>query len=104
MPYHRSPARFLAPLAILAALFAVFVTVRSTSDAGGDDPTVTQEPTRTAPREGGERRPTRYTVRSGDVLSTIAAEADVPLERLLELNPELDPQELRTGQRIKLRP
>jgi hypothetical protein len=28
---------------------------------------------------------------------------DVPVDRLLELNPDVDPQSLRAGQRLRLR-
>lgn len=44
-----------------------------------------------------------YTVRSGDVLSAIAEKTGVPLDRLLDLNADLDPQVLRAGQKIRLR-
>ena len=33
----------------------------------------------------------------------IAQETEVPIERLIVLNPSVDPQALVTGQRIKLR-
>ena len=102
MPYHRSPARYLAPIAILVALFAVYTTVVSTAEDTVDAPTVTQEATRTTKEPSKPR--TRYTVKSGDVLSAIAAENDVTIDRILELNPELDPQSLRAGQKLKLRP
>lgn len=104
MPHHRSPARFLAPIALLVALFAVYTTVNSTSEDAVDAPTVTQEATRTTEEKKPSKPRTRYTVKSGDVLSAIAADNDVSVDRLLELNPELDPQSLRTGQRLKLRP
>ncbi len=102
MPYHRSPARFLAPIAILVALFAVYTTVVSTAEDTADAPTVTREATRTTKEPSKPR--TRYTVKAGDVLSAIAAENDVTIDRILELNPELDPQSLRAGQKLKLRP
>jgi LysM repeat protein len=42
-------------------------------------------------------------VRSGDTLGGIAEKVDVPVDRILELNPKVDPQSLRAGQRLKLR-
>jgi LysM repeat protein len=42
-------------------------------------------------------------VKLNDTLGLIAEKTDVPVERLQELNPELDPQNLIVGQRIKLR-
>jgi len=42
-------------------------------------------------------------VRRGQTLSSISARTGIPIERLEELNPQLDPQMLRAGQRLKLR-
>jgi LysM repeat protein len=42
-------------------------------------------------------------VRAGDNLALIAERTGVPLETLRELNPDLDPQALVTGQRVRLR-
>jgi LysM repeat protein len=102
---HRSPARFLAPLALVAVIFALFMIVQSSqtgSDetespnrANGAQPTATAEPQRRGPR--------RYRVREGDTPSSIAEKTGVPLEDILRLNPDLDPQTLRPGQRIRLR-
>jgi hypothetical protein len=105
----RSPARLLAPLALLLVAGAcVAVVAASTSSDGDDDggrPT-----TRTAERDrrenqGDRRRRQRatYTVKLNDTLGLISEKTGVPVERLQELNPELDPQSLVVGQRIKLR-
>jgi LysM repeat protein len=104
----RSPARLLAPVALLAAIGAVaYVVSNSTSnDDGGDNSANrTVEP---RPRENGrgqQRRPQRtfYRVRLNDTLGLIAEQTGVPVERLEALNPELDPQNLIVGQRIRLR-
>jgi LysM repeat protein len=42
-------------------------------------------------------------VKTGDTPSGIAEKVDVPLDTILELNPDLDPQTLTPGTRIKLR-
>ena len=39
----------------------------------------------------------------GDTLGGISEKTGVPVEQLLELNPNLDPQALVSGQKIKLR-
>jgi LysM domain len=104
----RSPARLLAPVALLVAVVAVaYVVSNSTgSDDGGDDnANRTVEP---RPRQDGRqqrRRPQRtfYRVRLNDTLGLIAEQTGVPVERLEALNPELDPQNLIVGQRIRLR-
>jgi LysM repeat protein len=106
---HRSPARWLAPLALFASVVAVAGVLgqgmrpdeRSTvapassakarTIAGGDG-------------SGASGRPRRYTVRPGDTLTGIAARTGVPLGRLQQLNPKLDSDSLQTGQRIKLSP
>jgi len=109
-----NPARLLAPLALVAAALSIYLVVRSEL-SGGAGPastrpaaTTTTERTSTTSRSGGSgrsssRRPRTYTVRAGDVLSSIAERTGVPLSRLEELNPDVDPQALRTGQKLKLR-
>lgn len=109
----RSPARYLAPLAIVAFLIALTVVVSSAGDDGGGDaspagsataePTTSPEPS--SERSGNRRRSTRrtYTVRPGDTPSAIAERTGVPLEQLEALNPDIDPQQLSPGQRLRLR-
>jgi LysM repeat protein len=98
----------LAPLALAVVAIAFFAVIL-TSGSGGDDGGGAEQ---TGRREAGqrdrtttERRPRRavYTVKVGDTLGSIAETTGVPVERLLELNPELDPQALVSGQKIKLR-
>jgi LysM repeat protein len=48
-------------------------------------------------------RGTFYTVKTGDTLAGIAETVGIPVERLQELNPDLDPQALVSGQKIRLR-
>lgn len=105
---HRSPARYLAPLALALAFFAVLMVLSSGDDQGSGTtvdtrPAATPTTTAKAKAPRPRKRPTTYTVRSGDVLSAIAEKTGVPLERLLELNEDLDPQMLRAGQKLTLR-
>jgi LysM repeat protein len=108
---HRSPARFLAPLALVAVGIALFMVVTSPStepETTAPNRATETQPTGTPDGDGdGERRerkgPRRYTVEPGDTPSSIAEETGVPLEEILRLNPDLDPQTLSPGQRIKLR-
>ena len=106
---HRSPARFLAPLALVAVGIALFMVVTSPStepETTAPNRATETRPTGT-PDGNGERRerkgPRRYTVKPGDTPSSIAEETGVPLEEILRLNPDLDPQTLSPGERIKLR-
>jgi LysM repeat protein len=44
------------------------------------------------------------TVRKGDTATAIAHRAKLSLVRLLELNPDVDPRALHTGQKLKISP
>ena len=44
-----------------------------------------------------------YTIRPGDTFYIISRETGIPLRRLLEINPDVDPDRLQVGQRICLR-
>ena len=106
----RSPARFLAPLALLAfALALVLVVTRSSTDGGSSATPANsgEEQPAATPGAGtggsGRRGPRFYRVRAGDTPSAIAERTGVPLGRIQELNPNLDPQTLAPGQRIRLR-
>jgi hypothetical protein len=109
----RSPARFLAPLALVAFVVALYVVV---SESQTPEQTVapnqaTEAQPQASPEGDGERREGRrerrqrrtYVVEPGDTPSAIAEETGVPLEEILRLNPDLDPQTLSPGQRLRLR-
>lgn len=109
----RSPFRLLAPLALLAVAAAiVFVVISSAStsngsaertaterEAGGTNTAQEERDAPSQPRPRGKN----YTVKTGDTLGLIAERTGVPVDRLLELNPDLDPQALVAGQKITLR-
>ena len=107
----RSPARFLAPLALVAFALALFVVVSSTTkdDGGspGGDAGQPAQSTSTPGAEGDGERPRKrrrtYTVKAGDTPSGIAEKVGIDLDELLALNPDLDPQTLAPGTKIKLR-
>jgi len=105
----RSPARFIAPLALVAVAVALFMVVSSSlNDSGGSnalDQTSGNRPAASPTPEGKQERkgPRRYRVKAGDTPTSIADKTGVPLEEILRLNPDLDPQTLAPGQRIKLR-
>ena len=110
----RSPARLLAPIALIAFMLAFFAVVvgsdvEEDSDGSGGgsrqeqrannqgDDAVTTTDTGPLPTQ------TFYTVKTGDTLAGISASVGVPIERLQELNPDLDPQALVSGQKIRLK-
>lgn len=102
MAPRRSPARLLAPLALVAALGAVALVVSEGGSGRGERSTASGAGT-ARQRAARPRRPRFYVVRPGDSLSLIAERTGVSVGRIQELNPDVDPQALRTGQRIRLR-
>src|SRR4051794_23515042 len=122
---NRSPARWLAPSALVAAAITLVVVLSTslTSDSSTDAPAPTLTAATTAHRRApapkatpverttGPTGPTgvttgqgTYTVQSGDILTTVAAKTGVPVERLRELNPGLDANNMTVGQVIRLQP
>jgi len=103
MAPRRSPARLLAPLALVAALGAVVLVVAAGSSTGGGSETARGG---AAPdhKSARYRRSRFYLVRPGDILSSIAQRTGMSVERIQELNPTVDPQALRAGQRLRLQP
>lgn len=108
-------ARFAAPVAFFLAAIVLVLIVQS---AIGSDNTETDGATNQAiapappaqtvakPAAAGQQGPKRrrfYRVRAGDTLETIAARFDTDVERLIVLNPGIDPLQLTVRQRIRLR-
>jgi LysM repeat protein len=103
-------ARVLAPAAlVLCALLFLFVIATSgggNGDEQKDDSANTQtqsERTTTQKRKPKRASGSTYTVKTGDTLGSISEETGVNVEELQELNPELDPQALVSGQKLKIR-
>lgn len=110
---HR-PSRWLAPLALLAAMAAVWLVVsaytgESEGDKGSSD--ASQQERREAGDDSGRSSTERtsatpkrktYKVRPGDTLALISERTGVTVEELMELNPKVDPNSLTVGQIIKL--
>src|SRR3954447_18697067 len=94
----RSPARFLAPIALIAVAFALYSVVKdSNAPAGGNSSGASATPTATATKKKSSKKSTakkRKTVivKSGDTPSGIADKAGISLEQLEQLNPKMDPQ------------
>src|SRR4051794_22116476 len=97
----RSPARFLAPLALLGFVLALFLVVSHPSSdggSGGNGATAPQDPATATPASNGgksssgKRGKRFYTIKAGDTPSAIAQKTGVPLSQIEQLNPDLDPQ------------
>ena len=114
--WRRYAARFAAPAVFLAAVTAAVLLVRSAVRDDDTRPTVrtgttaaatTTRATRTRPpattRRTTTAQPGRFhTIESGDTLGSVALEYDTTVQRLLELNPGIDPGALRIGERIRV--
>ncbi|MGI8633401.1 MAG: LysM peptidoglycan-binding domain-containing protein [Solirubrobacterales bacterium] len=112
MPDSANVSRYLAPAALLGAVVAVLVVVGSSlggSDGGGSAETDAQattterEKTSTSTSRTSTTPNETYVVKPGDSFEQISQKTGIPTDDLLERNPDLDPQALISGQRIKLR-
>jgi LysM repeat protein len=114
MTRRRNPARWLAPLALVACAVAVYSLVNDTFRS--DEPSrpatspaatgrsAADGATRNASDKRKSPRKRTYRVKPGDTLSGIAAKTGVSLQQIQRLNPKLDSQSLQTGEKIKLLP
>lgn len=96
----------LAPLALVVALVAVVVVVQASKPGGSDrsgTPAATQRTT-TQQRPSARARPRFYVVKAGDTLTGVAERTGVALVEIQRLNPDVDPNALQTGQRLRLGP
>jgi LysM repeat protein len=102
----RNPARYLAPLAIVAVAAASYVIVHHAVADKHTSTTLSVVQTTTT-----SNRPTHkvsskskfYTVQPNDTLSRIAARTGVSLATLERLNPKVSPDSLHPRQRLRLR-
>ena len=106
----RAAARIAAPVAFLVGVTLAVVLVRAGVSDGPGTTTQVQAATTTRPTTAATTRPTTTqaqpvfaTVEAGDTLDQIALDHDTTVERLLELNPNLDPRELQVGQQVRVR-
>ena len=105
----RSPARYLAPLAVVAVAVALYgVLKHNLADSrSAKTPPAAQPSTQTkqaTQRKSSQKRKRRtYVVKPGDTPSAIAQKTGVPLAEIERLNPDIDPQLLSPGTKVKLR-
>ena len=107
-------ARLLAPAAFLAAATVAVLLIRAGLDSNADsvatNPAATRpartttKPTTTKPTTTRARPPAparrTYEIQAGDTLDQVALDHGTTVERLLQLNPLIDPTSLQVGQRI----
>jgi LysM repeat protein len=107
----RSPARWLAPLALVTCAVAIYAVVdhELLSDDGKGKATSSTTKTGNAKSKSSttkskttKKSKKTYTVKSGDSFSVIAAKEGVEPSALQEANPDVDASELHPGQKLKL--
>ena len=103
----RTPARWLAPLALVTCAVAVYAVVDNTllknDSSGGTTTSQTSTPGKKATTASKKRKHRRiYTVKSGDTLSAISIKTGVSLATIQRLNPKIDADTLHAGQRVRL--
>lgn len=100
--------RILAPVAFLAAATALVIFVQRALDtdpasSGATTPATTvaesTEEANTGATDSGRQF---YRIKAGDTLEAIASRFDTTVERLLELNPGIDPLALTPRDRIRV--
>jgi LysM repeat protein len=111
LPRRAEVARFLAPAAFLLVFTVAVLLVRAGLRDGGEKGTttpltraVTERPPTTARTTTTRAKPAArfYTIQSGDTLDTVAAKFGTTTEKLLALNPGVDPHALTVGQKIRI--
>ena len=113
----RQVLRYGAPAAFLAAVTIAVLLVKA-GLSGGDGSTVGALPT-TAPTTTAATTTTKlvltgtatdttaaegqyYVIKSGDTLGSVAAKYNTTVEKVMALNPGVDPTTLHIGQRIRV--
>lgn len=101
-------ARLLAPLALIVSFVAMLAVIGLSLGGGSASdsdpaPPVDQASTDVETTPERNQLPRFYVIEPGDTLGGISEQTGVPVETIEELNPEVDPQALIAGQRIKLR-
>ena len=105
----RNPARYIAPLALAAAVIATYLIVHhALIDKHSSSSNATVQTTNAILTNHGHSGPTAskakfYVVKPGDSLSEIAAKTGVAVATIEALNPNVNPNALQPSQRLRLR-
>jgi LysM repeat protein len=105
----RSPARYLVPLALAATALSTYLVVEhalhTTTRSAGSNHRVARHR-----RSSGHSThvvtstgPATYVIQSGDTLGAIAQRFGVSVAKIELLNPNLNPNALQVGLRVRLR-
>jgi LysM repeat protein len=95
--------RLLAPIAVAGlAVVVLLVVASSLPDSDSDDKRRGGRGDQQSQQQAKSDEKV-YTVEPGDTLTTISDKTGIGVEKLTELNPDLDPQALISGEQVKLR-
>jgi LysM repeat protein len=105
----RSPARFLAPIALVAFAFALYTVVQKARDDGAGSSSSSNTPAQSTPaksskssKKGKGHVKKFHRVRRGETPSSIALKYHVSVKTLEKLNPKMDPNALNVGELLRL--
>jgi LysM repeat protein len=98
-----APAAFLAGVTVAVLLVRAGLNEGETTTAAQTSVATTTSATTATTQTATQPTPVFVEVESGDTLDQIALDNDTTVERLLLLNPGLDPTGLQVGQRIRVR-
>jgi LysM repeat protein len=96
--------RYAVPFVVLAVVTAGALVGRRALPDDEPRPSERAKPAqRVEPRVAVKRAAVKfYIVESGDTLGGIAGQFETSVDRLMELNPAVDPRALRVGQRVRV--
>lgn len=95
----KAPARILAVIALIAAAAAIGAVVSGATDGDSAPKSQYGKEDEKKPRT----KASSYVVESGDTLISISRQTGIPVAEIIALNPEIDPQILIAGQKLKLK-
>jgi hypothetical protein len=97
--------RAFAVIALVAAFILVVVVVATSGGGSGNGGGDSGNAQQASVSKAGQRAVQRgvWIVHSGDTLGSISLKTGIDVTTLQTLNPDIDPQTLREGQRIALR-
>ncbi|HEX3324955.1 MAG TPA: LysM domain-containing protein [Solirubrobacterales bacterium] len=100
-----APARVAAVTTLVVAFVIAVVAIGGALGGGGSNGSGHKHSDKAAHRASQQKRnvPATYEVKSGDTLISIAHHNGVTVARIEALNPEVDPQILIAGEKLKLK-
>lgn len=96
----KAPARILAIVALIGAAIALGAVV---SGGTGDSDSGSKAKQGSTEQKKPRTKAAAYVVESGDTLTAIAHKTGIPVKEIIALNPEVDPQILIAGEKLKLK-